>query len=218
MSLTAKDKGGSDFEPMPIGMHQAVCFGIVDLGTQPTNNPQHRPSRKVAFIWEVPSERIEFEKDGRKVNLPRNITAMWTCSLHKKSNMRAMLQSWRGRPFTEEELDGFDLQNIMGANCLLNVVHTPKGDKTYANVASVNPLAKGMVKMKPENETLTFDLDKYLAKEYDFPKNLPEWLKAKVMQSEEYTKATDPHQAHQQPTDEELANQTPGAVDDDVPF
>lgn len=42
---------------------------------------------------------------------------------------------------------GFDVESVIGANCLLNVQHKAAGDKTYANVSSVMPLMKGMPKM-----------------------------------------------------------------------
>jgi hypothetical protein len=42
---------------------------------------------------------------------------------------------------------GFDLEAVIGANCLLNITHNQVGDRTYANVSSVNPLMKGMPTM-----------------------------------------------------------------------
>jgi hypothetical protein len=38
---------------------------------------------------------------------------------------------------------------VIGANCLVNVQHRSKADKTYANVVSVMPLIKGMAKIGP---------------------------------------------------------------------
>ncbi len=32
MGLTARDKGGSDFELIPEDLHFAICYGIWDLG------------------------------------------------------------------------------------------------------------------------------------------------------------------------------------------
>lgn len=221
MSLIAKDKGGADYEPLAAGMHHAVCYGIVDLGTQPTNNPQFKPTRKVAFLWEVPSERIKFEKDGVKKDLPRGISGMWTLSLGTKSKLRPMLESWRGRPFTSEELDGFDLKNVLGANCFLNVVHAEgKGQnagKTYANVASVNPLAKGMPKLTAENPHVWFSLDE-CGETVVIPKEVPEWLQKKIGLCDELVPKEDRAVGgRHNPTDQELSN-TGGDDFSDVPF
>jgi hypothetical protein len=46
---------------------------------------------------------------------------------------------------------GFDVESMIGRNCLLNVTHNQVGDKTYANVASVNPLMKGMPTLSPRD-------------------------------------------------------------------
>lgn len=216
MSLIAKQNGGADFEPLSAGMHRAVCYGIVDLGTQPSNNPNFKPTRKVAFLWEVPEERIEFEKDGKKVNLPRGISGMWTLSIGAKSKLRPMLESWRGRPFTQEELAGFDLKNVLGANAFLNVVHTAKADKTYANVASVNPLPKGMTKTKPENPMLFFSIDETEGGPIALPANIPDWLKAKIMQSDEYIKSQ--QEPMGEPSQEEPVGVGADQGEEDVPF
>ncbi|MEY4385808.1 MAG: hypothetical protein RLY20_1091 [Verrucomicrobiota bacterium] len=42
---------------------------------------------------------------------------------------------------------GFDVESIIGTNCLLNIQHNQVSDKTYANVVSIMPLVKGMPKM-----------------------------------------------------------------------
>ena len=188
MPLIAKESSGKDFDPVPAGVHHAVCYGIVDLGIQQPKNPTHQPAHKVVFLWEIPSERVQFERDNKKYDLPRGISRMVTLSLSKKSNLRPLLESWRGRPFTAAELEGFDLQTVLGANCLLNVIHE-KGEgantgKTYANVSSVNPLVKGMPKLQPENTTLFFSIPE--KGPINIPENVPDWLKAKIIQSEEY--------------------------------
>lgn len=47
---------------------------------------------------------------------------------------------WRGRAFASEELAGFDLEAMIGANCHLVVIHNHKDDRTYANVKGIMPL------------------------------------------------------------------------------
>lgn len=217
MSLIAKDKGGQDFAPIPAGMHHAICYGVCDLGTQPAfgNFPA---KRKVVFIWELPDERGIFQREGRDVSLPRAISARFTLSLSKKSNLRPMLEGWRGRAFTEAELDGFDVMNVCGANALLNVIHEQKNGKTYANVKTVTPLPKGMAKKTAENPPLKFSLEDFGAGiPVVFPENMPDWIKALVMQSEEYIRKQQNH-GQPEPTEEEMTNLSPDASDENVPF
>lgn len=189
MSLIAKDKSsGADFAPIPAGMQHAVCYAVIDIGTQPKfgNFPARR---KVVILWELPGELIEVEKDGTKRTMPRAISEKYTLSLASKGNLRPMLESWRGRPFTEQELDGFDLKNLLGANCFLNVVHKQgtgeKAGRTYANVASVNPLAKGMGKLPAANPLLLFSMDDFNGP-VTIPEAIPEWIEGLIKQSDEY--------------------------------
>jgi hypothetical protein len=185
MALIARNSGG-DIAPLSAETHHGVCYSIVDIGTQPSNNPKFRAKHQVIISWEIPNERIDLEVNGEMKNLPRAISKTLTLSLSPKSTMRPLLESWRGRPFTEAELDGFDLKNILGANALVSVVHTPPKDgKVYANVASVAKLMKGMAVMKGELPQMFFDMDTIKGK-FSLPPSIPDWIKAKIMQSEEW--------------------------------
>ncbi len=219
MPIIASDKGGSDFEPTPAGSHQAVCYGVVDLGTQLSNNPQFADARKVCILWELPTERLEFKdgNTGQMVEKPRAISATYTLSLGTKANLRKMLESWRAKPFTQEELSGFDISKLIGANCLLSVIHKPgsgkNAGKVFANVAGVSALPKGMKKLPMENASLMFSLSDIPAgEEISFPKNLPEWLRTMINQSKE---VSDHHVTSNPPP---ASTQTQETVDEDVPF
>ena len=140
MGLTAKDKGnGKDFEPIPEGMHHAICYGLYDLGTQ-YNERFGKSAHKVLIQWELPNQRIEIEKDNETLDLPRATSKIYTLSLHEKSNLKKDLASWRGKSFTPEELEGFDLRAILGINCTLQIIHNKKDGNTYSNVATIVPI------------------------------------------------------------------------------
>jgi hypothetical protein len=52
-------------------------------------------------------------RDGRPFAMFKNYTLSWS----EKANLRLDLQSWRGKPFTQEEMRRFDLETILGAWC-----------------------------------------------------------------------------------------------------
>jgi hypothetical protein len=142
MAIIAKANGdgGGNFQPAPSGVHQAVCVDVVDLGMldvawQGKTKRQH----KVNVAWQINEDR----DDGK----PYLVFKRYTLSLHEKAGLRKDLESWRGRKFTRDEEMGFDLESVIGANCLLNITHNQVADKTYANVVSIMPLAKGMPAM-----------------------------------------------------------------------
>ena len=218
MPLIVKDtsKDGAGFEPISSGMHHSVCYAVIDIGTQPQTG-QYPSRRKVVICWETTDERIDIEKDGKKVSLPRAISAKYTLSLAQKGNLRPMLESWRGRPFSDQELEGFDIGALVGANCFLNVVHKngvgEKAKNVYANVASVNPLPKGMAKVKPENPTILFSMDDFEGP-VTIPAGIPEWIEGLIKQSDEYLAKAQTANAPA-PAQQDAAN---GAPVDDVQF
>lgn len=128
-------KGSSKaFEPCPSGVQQAVCCDVVDLGTMET---EWGPKWKIDIRWQT----AETMANGQ----PYLVNKRYTLSLNEKATLRHDLEAWRGKPFTEAEVEGFDVERLIGVNALLNVVHK-KGSKggTFANVASIMPIAKSM--------------------------------------------------------------------------
>ena len=122
------------------------------------------------------------------------------------------LVNWRGRVFTEDEKNGFDLFSILDVPCMISVTHNVKGEKTYANVSGIMGAPKGTA--IPDRETpLVGYSPQDPARAADFDK-MPEWLQKKCQAG---------HRMADSPT--EYANQmpppagAPGSDDfDDIPF
>lgn len=212
---TASSKGGEDFAPIPAGSALGICFGCVDLGTQPSQGI-YGPKRQVLLLFELPHVRGDFAVDGQQKNLARIISRRWTLSLSKKANLRKDLISWRGRDFTLEEEHGFELANVVGAMALLSIIHKKSvdGSKTYANISGVMKPMAGTDKMKPENPVIVYDLPK--GGPITFPAGMPEWVQNTIKNSEEYVATVNPHK-QPGPTERQMANLTDGP-DEDVPF
>ena len=181
------DAGVSNTPPVSVGSHQAVCYGVVAIGTQPSE--KFTPRKKVIIFWELPHERGDF---GDKKNVPRTISKRYTLSLGERASLKADLENWRGKPFSDGELSTFEIDRLIGANCLLSVQHESKGPKTYANVTAVMPLTKGMARANQELPKVYFNLDEALERALVenapvyFPPELPEWVVNLCKASEEY--------------------------------
>jgi hypothetical protein len=203
MSLLVSAKaGGVDYDPAPAGAHVARCFRIVDLGSQKkTWQGETKLSHQILFTWELPTARMQ---DGR----PFTISQRYTASLSEKAQLRGVLESWRGRKFSPQELAGFDLYNVVGKTCMINVVHAEKGDKTYANVASVMPVPVGMDVPKAENAQVFFSLSAFDATVFG---GLPDNLQGTIKESPEYQEAF-----AAAPKTSAKFNDT--GLDDDIPF
>lgn len=141
MAIIAKETGGA-FIPAPPGVHQGVCCDVVDLGVvESTYDGKSRSAHKIRVVWEID----ERKDSGERFTANRR----YTLSLNEKASLRKDLESWRGRPFTTEELkDGFDIEKLLGANCMVNIVHTSRNGKgPYADVTALMPLHRGMTKI-----------------------------------------------------------------------
>lgn len=177
MGRYASDKGGGDFKQAPAGNHVARCVKLIDIGTQ-HGQYQGEPTvrNQVIVQWELPDETMEINGETK----PLIVSKFYTNSLNEKAKLRADLESWRGRPFSADELKKFDLNNILGAACMVNVVINDKGKAT---VASVSPLPKRMTCAEAFNKPTAFWLDEFDDNAFA---SLPEGFKRLIEQSDEY--------------------------------
>ena len=180
MSLTVTENGGGAGIPiLAEGSYAAVCYMLVDIGLQ-KNERYGNNSRKVIIGWEIADEFVEV--DGEKK--PRVFSARYTASLNEKAILRRDLAAWRGRDFTEDELKAFDLRSIVGAPCLIQVIHKDGGNgKTYANLASIMRLPKGMPAPTLTLDKVIYDIDESPLSDVD---KLPEWIANAIKCSESY--------------------------------
>jgi hypothetical protein len=184
MSLIAKDSGGGEFELAPEGTFIARAFKIVDLGTQTFEAKgagDKKDSHKLLISWEILDDDAGRQDNGE----PFVVSKRYTLSLHEKSSLRADLQAWRGKAFSSQELQGFDLKNVLGQYCQIQVIHDKNGDKTYANVTAIMNL-KGANKPEGVLDDVWFDLDEPDMKVFesfsdrlkDTIRSAPEWKPA----------------------------------------
>ena len=133
------------FPTAPAGTFPAVCVDVIDLGLVENRfDPEAGDRQMVRLVWQLDEE----DTDGR----PFMVKADFTASLHEKAKLRKTLAAWRGRDFTQPELLGFDVETVLNSGCLLSIVHnTGSRGGTFANVASVMKLARGMVAPVPRD-------------------------------------------------------------------
>lgn len=187
MGLTAKEESGN-YQIVSAGAHRACCIGIYDLGTQ-HNATWNKEIHKVMLTWELGDEFIDTD-EGQK---PMVISQQFTLSLSEKANLRKSLESWRGRPFTPEELAGFDMKKVLGAACMLSVIHNQKDGKTYANISAIMAMPKGMPPFKPVNPLRFFSMEE----DRVLPDDMPNWIKKIIENSVEFRLGTDEQQAEE---------------------
>jgi hypothetical protein len=96
------------------------------------------------------------------------------------------LESWRGKSFTDDELRGFDLTNLLDKWCMITVQHRESNGKTYADAVAVTPVPAVVAKAglpSGVNPTLLFDMQKFDQAVFD---SLSDGLKNQIQQSAEF--------------------------------
>lgn len=134
-------KAGGDFTPAPEGTWQGVCVDVVDKGmvkSEKYGNTRHM----VQIRWVIDAEpALESGK-------PHMAVRSFGLTLGEKSSLRPFLEAWRGKKFTEDELAGFDIEKLLGANGQIQILHNRTNGTIYGNVHVVTPLMKGMPRME----------------------------------------------------------------------
>jgi hypothetical protein len=214
MIITGSNSDRKQFQIAPAGTHLARLYRIIDLGTQMREfEGKVNMSRKAKFFFELHGEDVYnkplLTADGKPLIQSRE----YTVSLNEKANLRRDLEAWRGKAFSEDELKGFDISNILGHFCMVNISHRQKGDMTYADLKGVSAVPSIYKKQGlPEgiNTTMIFNLDKFDETMFD---SLSENIKETIRKSPEYRSIGEQSKTYQEASSGSVAH-----MEDDVPF
>ncbi len=183
MPLIASAKSGAPRQNPPAGTHVARAYQIIDLGTHDKEwQGKKRKSHEIRVSWELPDELADFGKGKPE---PFAVHKTYTLSLSEKANLRHDLESWRGKPFTEQELESFDVCTVLGAPCMVTIIHVEKNGNTYANVSNVTALPKSMKATMPApvNPPVEFSLADHDEAVF---RALPDFLREIIQASDEW--------------------------------
>ena len=176
MSMIASDNGGQTIEKLENGVYTAVSSAIIDLGLQ-RNEQFGKTQRRFMMIWNILGEDVEI--NGEKQ--PRTISKEYSFSLNEKSTLRKDLQAWRGKPFSEEELQGFNILAVLNKACQLQIILEEKNSKKYNNIAGIMSLPKGSSVQALEN-TYYFDMED--PETWENYCKIPNWIQDKIKKAE----------------------------------
>ena len=209
--IIRETKNESTFKLPPAGSHLGRLYRILDLGTQKVEwQGAIKMQRKLMFSFELHGE----DNDGQPLTTtdgkPLMISKRYTMSLGEQSTLRKDLESWRGKKFTPEELQGFDLNVLLGKFAMCNVTHNDREGKTYANLSGLSQVPAALKKL-PEpagvNELFILSLDEFDQAKFD---SLSDGLKEVIKKSAEWRGTNGEEEANKAVA---LAQ-----IDDDMPF
>lgn len=218
---------------IPEGNHLGVCYKIIDQGSRNETYPREaepnsentKKRKTISVTWEIPEQKMA---DGR----PMSISKTYTASLNENATLHKDLVTWRGKSFSKEELEGFDLDKMIGAPANLEIEHNNNGNARIKAIFKPDNFKK----TETINAGIIFDLDVY-CQEFsgdstdetkamcDIYFDLPEWQQNLIEESFEYQGANASGTSFKtsEPTSSGLADLAKDepvkeVTEDDIPF
>jgi len=168
-------------EVLEEGNYPATLYKIVYMGVVEGEYKGEKTSAyKVNLTWELPTEMKEWkEGEGEK---PVVVSKMYTLSMNNKANLRSIVEGMIGG-MTDAEAVDYDVDNLLGQTCLLNVSYgISETGKEKQNV-STSKLIKGMDKPKPFNKQVILSYQNWNEEEY---LALPQFMRDEMAKTLEY--------------------------------
>jgi hypothetical protein len=143
MAILARDSGNTEFEKCPLGVWPAIAVDVIDLGEVETpfkweKGPlagQTKIQHQIQVVWQVDAETEDETPARREDGTMHRLSKFYNLTLNENATLRKDLDRWRGKPFTNEQLEqGWDVESIIGAQCQLNVVENDKGKVVVESV------------------------------------------------------------------------------------
>ena len=155
MAIIVREPDGASFPMIETGTYQGVCVEVVDMGMREQKafeSDEIKMVPKICIVWELSEKR----DDGKNFVFCKE----YKSSLHEKAGLRKDLDAWRGVPFTAEELKGFDLERVVGANCMLTVsAYAKQNGHEGRKITGVSKLMKGLEKIE---KTAQYERPKFI--------------------------------------------------------
>jgi hypothetical protein len=225
MSTNLKVSGAKQKPLIPEGQHIAICYSVIDFGTQETvYQGQVSQKPRIQISWEFPEvEPVDFGGDKGPQLMAYH--EEYTASMHENAKLRGILKQWRNKDFSSDET--VDLGAYIGQAAYISVEHvkgTKNPDITYNKLNGIMAVPKDILKSKVESGALEVEQYKgssryvtqnekthFSLAEKDFDSiiyaNLHEWMKEKISKSPEFAKVA-----------ENAAKTNKSQEDDDDPF
>jgi hypothetical protein len=152
------------YELCPQVSTQGCLVRAYYCGTHPNKfEPSNMPMKKIVLFFELDEPRL----DGSG-NHVLNTTV--TFSVNEKSGLTKLLKPAMGSNYPDKPGQSLDINALIDRLFLVQVSHTIKGDKTYANIGALTQVPRGMVPFSPTMDSFVWC--------YDDPADsrVPEWV------------------------------------------
>lgn len=168
----------------PAGTFPARVYSIIYMGTikgEYKGTPTE--SYKVRISWELPTKTKVF-KEGEPAK-PFSVSKELTLSMGSKSSLRPLVEGMLGVSFTDDDAKSFDVDELLGKECLLSLSHKESPNGKYVAINSASQLPEGMTCPPAVNKPKILSYDRF-DKEYFV--TLPRFIQEKMEKTPEFIK------------------------------
>lgn len=174
------------------GQFLGQCIDVVDVGEDvidyPNKDKYTAPKCAIVFrTEEVNPETGQFLE----------ISQEFTVSMGERANLRKFLESWRGKPYSDEQArEGVPVDRLEKQYGMLSIAHKKSGKgKTYAYIQTIVPVPKRMQGDLPDMTAGYKRAPFWATRKQEYAKNVAAFHGAPVSNgaSQEYADYPDQH-------------------------
>lgn len=194
MAKMKMTSSGGTFQDPQAGTFAGVCVRVIDLGTQEQEWEGVKSNKRQLMLGcELHGDSVDSDASGYMTDelgqidpaKPFLVSAWLTASFHEEATLRKYMESWRGAPYTEQQIaefeaDGFDWALMLGVPCMVKMGLNKKGK---VKIQGINRLQKNLTAPVPVNKPIAFSLDEYDQAAFDA---LPQGIRDIIMKSPEW--------------------------------
>lgn len=155
--MKVSGSSGNDFVPVIVegGSYPGRCVRVVNMGTH-ENSYMGEPKPDVMKVM-LTFEINELMESGKPFCFERKYTA----TISENAHLGKHLKKWRGKAFTQAELEDFDLNSVIGIPCMVELITSvsKKDGKTRNEVDGISRIPKGLEANPQVNESFIFEID-----------------------------------------------------------
>lgn len=184
-TITTTSKPRVQQEELPIGTYMTRVAQVIDMGIRPrekwdpaTNgyvvDYSKAPAQAMMVTYEFTTEFVKDAEGNEDENKPRWLSEnLFLFSLE----VDLATSTKRYKAIDPTMAAGGDWTKLVGAPCMVTVVHKKNGK---AKIGSVTPVPKGIPVAELKNDAKVFLMDE---PDMEIFKSLPEWLQTKIQES-----------------------------------
>lgn len=201
----------------PQGTHIARVIRLIELGTQKVEwKGEEKEQYKIWLDFELVDKTHVF-KEGEDPK-PFVVGSKLTFSMGSKANLRKIVEGIIGVSLLDHEAEAFDIEQLLGKACLVNIKNVTKNDKTYTNIETTTPLMEGMTAREAFNPITKLTFTSWSEEIFE---SLPNFLKDQITASPQFKRMKNPKPVQKAKPD--LTPNNPSEEDEginisDIPF